>query len=79
MSETYTVKPVLGFYGNGDTSGSSATRSELETVKAQFQAAGVGILDKSGLILTMPYLSIETEFIREHVMTLAFSVNTPPK
>lgn len=77
VSETYTVKPKFwDVRGNGDTLRKLRDSLELESVKAQFQAAGVGILDKSGLILTMPYLSPETEFIREHVMTLAFSVNT---
>ena len=46
--------------------------AKLET-KQRFKAAGLGILSV-GQIMTMPWLSPETEFVREHRMELNLSI-----
>ena len=76
LNYSYIVRPVFWeVRGNGDTLRALKESLETEAVRAQFSAAGVGILRFSDQILSLPYLSTETQFVREKRWQPSFTVN----
>jgi hypothetical protein len=76
VNHSYVVKPVFWeVRGAGDLLRTLKESLELESIKTMFQADGVGILRISDQILSLPYLSTETQFIREKRWQPAFTVN----
>ena len=75
LSFSYTASPVLWEVGGlGDYLRAMKESLETEVVKNYFAANNVGILH-AGRVVSMPYLSTETEFTREKRLEFSFSVN----
>ena len=70
----YTATPVFWDVGGfGDSLRTILENLDLLTTKQLFLANGIGIL-KKGQIMTMPWLSPEHEFVREHRLEITFAV-----
>jgi hypothetical protein len=76
VNYSYIVKPVFWeVRGTGDLLRAIRESLELQSTQALFQTAGVGILRASDQIISLPYLSTETQFIREKRWQPSFTVN----
>lgn len=76
ISSSYVVCPVFWeVRGDGDLLRTLRESLERDSIQAAFRAAGVGILRASDKIISLPYLSTETQFIREKRWQPAFTVN----
>lgn len=76
VNASYVVRPVFWeVRGAGDRLRTLKESLETEGTMALFQAAGVGILRASDQIISLPYLSTETQFIREKRWQPSFTVN----
>ena len=76
VNYSYVVRPVFWeVRGLGDKLRVLKESLELEATKTLFFNAGIGILRLSDQILSLPYLSTETQFVREHRWQPAFTVN----
>jgi hypothetical protein len=77
VNYSYVVKPVLWeVRGAGDLLRTIKESLELQSTQTLFQTAGVGILRASDQIISLPYLSAETQFIREKRWQPSFTVNS---
>lgn len=76
VNYSYIVRPVFWeVRGAGDLLRGLKENLELESTKALFKAAGIGILRFSDQIISLPYLSTETQFMREKRWQPSFTVN----
>jgi hypothetical protein len=76
VNYSYVVRPVFWeVRGTGDLLRAIKENLELESTKTLFQGAGIGILRFSDQIISLPYLSTETQFIREKRWQPSFTVN----
>ena len=76
VNHSYIAKPVFWeVRGAGDLLRTLRESLELEATKALFKTAEVGILRASDPIISLPYLSTETQFIREKRWQPSFTVN----
>ena len=73
--QDYVVSPKMWeVRGNGDLLRTLKESLELETTQARFTAAGVGILRQSAPILSIPYVTSETQIIREKMWQPIFTI-----
>lgn len=76
VNYSYVVKPVFWeVRGAGDLLRTLRESLEIEATQALFLGAGIGILRASDQIISLPYLSTETQFIREKRWQPSFTVN----
>lgn len=76
VNHSYVVRPVFWeVRGTGDSLRKLREDLDKETTKALFFAAEIGILRTTDQILSMPYLTSETQYIREKRWQPSFTVN----
>jgi hypothetical protein len=76
LNYSYVVRPVFWeVRGLGDSLRTLKESLETQTVKDLFSANGIGALRFSDQILSLPYLSTETQYTREHRWQPSFTVN----